>query len=325
MAHTQIKMAKCERCVPLMEMCGGKNVGEEIRRMARLAAQGITMPSFAEATRLRMMCVLMLERTSMVLAGMTMRNGRSVERVALDGLGEIGIDESCVVDGDILLSPAFVLRKDGDAFRLEITEPESPFVAYAYETCAKRIQDRRVPEEVATYAWRALHECPEDKESQSLRIELRHAGPAQAVSLLFGLDVRPRDGWRCAWNRRPLWLTAWCVSGAPRAALEARVGVSLSDLLLRLSASGEFNAYVGSCQKCLQRPLLSFYLRRCTLFELSDSEINHLVVSSSIRQLHELAKLARIDGDPLPTCFCGPSEPILLVSDEHSPDFFWRC
>ena len=85
LAHTKIKMAKCERCVPLMEMCGGKNVGEEIRRMARLAAQGITMPSFAEATRLRMMCVLMLERTSMMLAGMTMRNGRSTPEQYLYG------------------------------------------------------------------------------------------------------------------------------------------------------------------------------------------------------------------------------------------------
>jgi hypothetical protein len=304
-------------------------IHEEVLRLSRLSAQGVTMPAFSETTRIRMMCVLLFERTAMLLSGVA----TSEAAVPLDALREIGVDASCVTrdaDGrrEIRLSPGFTLREAEarDAFALHIAvedEACQPFITYA-TLCLRRdqrIEERDVPEDVAAYAWRAMHERPYDKRTMTIRPELRFVCVAQAVGLLFGGTIYPRRGWMFDPHGNPLWRTRWLVSGVPRALAEQRMGGRLDQLLTNLSASRQYDAYGRRCSRCLiddRTPLRIRAHQRCGFADMATGDLEHAIVAYSVLQLEQLtSRLFRIQGDLTSDCSCCACPATHVVADEH--------
>jgi hypothetical protein len=326
--------AECRECsswLPLCELGASfDGISREVLRMSRLSAQGVVMPSFSESLRVRMMCVLMLERSSMLLGGVEAMPGR----VSLASLRQLCLDESCVTEDaagrrQILLSPGFRLvgADDGpEHFTLEtmVDDPSFlPFISYARSSVATaKIQDRAVPSAVAGYALRAMHKRASDPLTQTLRRELRFVFPAQAVCLLFGKNVHARRGWACYENGRELWKAKWCASGVPRVLLERRLGLPLGEFLMRLSESGRFADRSHRAADALSAFRVAAHGRRA--FEtMPTREIEETLVAQSEEQLEQLAaRLMSIDGDAPPRA---AGHKLLLVADEHAQDTLWSA
>jgi hypothetical protein len=315
---------ECEECglyQPLCELDASyEGIGFEVLRMSRLSAQGVTMPSFSEALRIRMMCVLMLERTSMVLNGLPTIS----ERIPLPALREICVDESCITTDahgvrQILLSPGFRLFESAtDKFSLDITAHEpacAPFIEYAKTAVSTRlVQERALPDELVAYAWRAMHERADDPRTHQLRPELRYVFPAQAIAMLFGKRVYARRGWMCCASDRPaLWKMRWCGSGSRRALAEQRLGVSILELLSSLEQKADRT-------KCMDDACVAAHARR-GFVDAPRPRMAHTIVAHAEDQLAALsARLMKMDQDAAPVEYAT----IRIVQDEHDPDVMWN-
>jgi hypothetical protein len=313
--------AECALYQPLCDLDASyEGVGFEVLRMSRLSAQGVIMPSFSEAMRIRMMCVLMLERTSMILNGLPTIS----DCISLDSLREVCVDDSCITtDGlgkrQILLSPGFRLfESKAGSFSLDIMSHDpsfAPFIEYAKTTLAtRRVQDRVLPDEVVAYAWRALQRRADDPRTGQLLPELRYVFPAQAIALLFGRRVFVRRGWMCCESDRPaIWKMRWCGSGVRRALAEQRLGVTILDLLSSLEQKADRS-------QCISDVCIYSHLRR-GFVDAPRPRMAHTIVAHAEDQLAALAsRLMKMDQD---AAYVEQNVP-LIVQDEHDPDLFWN-